>query len=82
MACGAKKRKYPATGTRLDRYGHEGGSYVSPAGTPYGATALLPGSEKKPYNVYQIKKFIDNVEAEKIAPWFGRLGFWYSIQTA
>ena len=62
-------------GTKLDRYGYEGGKYVSPAGTPYGARALPPVSDKKPYNVYQVMQPIDNVEAGKIAPWFGELGF-------
>ncbi|WP_167359227.1 TNT domain-containing protein [Burkholderia diffusa] len=58
----------------MDRYGYEGGTYVSPAGTPYGARALPPGSNEKPYNVYEVAKPIENVAEGRIAPWFGELG--------
>nr|WP_230947547.1 TNT domain-containing protein [Burkholderia territorii] len=61
-------------GTKVDRYGYEGGTYVSPAGTPYGARALPPGSNEKPYNVYEVAKPIENVAEGRIAPWFGELG--------
>lgn len=61
-------------GTQVDRYGYEGGSYVSPAGTPYGARALPSGSNEKPYNVFEVVQPIGDVEASKIAPWFGELG--------
>jgi hypothetical protein len=43
--------------------------------TPYGARALPPGSNEKPYNVYEVKKPIENVAGGKIAPRFGELGF-------
>ncbi|WP_081082225.1 TNT domain-containing protein [Burkholderia diffusa] len=59
----------------MDRYGCEGDTYASPAGTPYGARALLPGSNEEPCNVYEVAKPIDNVAAGKIAPWFGEPGF-------
>ncbi|MDR5826829.1 TNT domain-containing protein [Caballeronia sp. LP006] len=61
-------------GSKVDRYGYEGGSYVPPAGTPYGARALPPGSNEKPYNVYEVTKPIENVAEGRIAPWFGELG--------
>ncbi|MDR5746741.1 RHS repeat-associated core domain-containing protein [Caballeronia sp. LZ029] len=61
-------------GAKVDRYGYEGGSYVSPAGTPDGARALPPGSNEKPYNVYEVAKPIENVAKGRIAPWFGELG--------
>ncbi|MFM0509454.1 glycohydrolase toxin TNT-related protein [Paraburkholderia sp. RL17-373-BIF-A] len=61
-------------GTLIDRYGYSGGSYTSPVGTPYPMRALPPGSDLKPYNIYEVIKPIENVESSKIAPWFGELG--------
>ena len=60
-------------GTRIDRYGFEGGTFVSPEGIPYSSRALAPGTEKKPYNVYEVIKPIE-VQAGKIAPWFNEPG--------
>jgi hypothetical protein len=60
-------------GTRIDRYGFEGGTFVSPEGIPYPNRSLAPGTEKKPYNVYEVIKPIE-VQAGKIAPWFGEPG--------
>lgn len=60
-------------GTRIDRYGFEGGTFVSPEGIPYPSRALAPGTEKKPYNVYEVIKPIE-VQAGKIAPWFNEPG--------
>lgn len=60
-------------GTRIDRYGFEGGTFVSPEGIPYPSRALAPGTEKKPYNVYEVIKPIE-VQAGKIAPWLGEPG--------
>lgn len=59
----------------MNRYGYEGSTYASPAGTPYGARALPSGSNEKPYNVYEVAKPIDNVAAGKITSWFGEPGF-------
>jgi hypothetical protein len=60
-------------GTRVDRYGYEKGSFVSPEGTPYPNRALAPGTDKKPYNIYEIVKPVE-VEAGEIAPWFAQPG--------
>ena len=60
-------------GTRIDRYGFECGTFVSPEGIPYQSRALAPGTENKPYNVYEVIKPIE-VHAGKIAPWFGEPG--------
>ncbi|MBS5988058.1 TNT domain-containing protein, partial [Clostridium sp.] len=60
-------------GTRIDRYGFEGGTFVSPEGIPYPSRALAPGTENKSYNVYEVIKPIE-VQAGKIAPWFGEPG--------
>jgi hypothetical protein len=43
-------------GTRIDRYGYDSGTFVSPEGTPYANRALEPGTETKPYNVYEVVK--------------------------
>lgn len=60
-------------GTIVDRYGYDGGSYVSPANTPYTNRALAPGTNTKPYSKFIVKKPID-VQSGKIAPWFGEKG--------
>lgn len=61
-------------GAKIDRYGHPGGSYTSPVGTPYTMRALPPGSNNKDYTVYEALKPISNVQESKIAPWFGEMG--------
>ncbi len=60
-------------GTRVDRYGYEGGTFVSPVGTPVSARSLAPGTTAKPYNVYEVVKPIE-VQSGKVAPWFGEVG--------
>jgi hypothetical protein len=60
-------------GTIVDRYGGETGKFVSPKGTPYENRSLPPGSDARPYHVYEVVKSID-VKAGKIAAWFGQPG--------
>lgn len=61
-------------GSRIDRYGHPGGAFLSPKGTSYGARALKPGTkETSNYYVYEVIKPIE-VHAGKIASWFGQIG--------
>jgi len=60
-------------GTIVDRYGGETGKFVSPKGTPYTNRSLPPGSDARPYNVYEVVKPID-VQSGKIAPWFDQPG--------
>ncbi|MBT0552589.1 TNT domain-containing protein [Riemerella anatipestifer] len=60
-------------GTYVDRFGTEGGKFVSPAGTGYGARALPPGSFNNDYNLYKINMPI-NVKASVVAPYFGNPG--------
>ena len=43
----------------MDRYGGETGKFVSPKGTPYTNRSLPPGSDARPYNVYEVVKPID-----------------------
>ena len=61
------------TGTRIDRYGREGGTFVSPEGTPEAMRALPPGATTRPYNIYEVVNPIE-VRAGTVAPWFGQLG--------
>ena len=60
-------------GTKVDRYGLESGTFVSPEGTPYSQRSLLPGTEQKPYNIYEVVKPVE-VNSGEIAPWFGEPG--------
>jgi RHS repeat-associated protein len=60
-------------GTRIDRYGREGGTFVSPEGTPFPMRALPPESLDAPYTVYEVLKPIP-VDSGYIAPWFGQPG--------
>lgn len=61
------------SGTYVDRFGTEGGQYVSPAGTDYGARSLPPNSFNKDYNLYRINSSI-NVKASIVTPYFGQPG--------
>jgi len=60
-------------GTQIDRYGYESGSFASPVGTPYNQRSLAPGTENKPYHVYEVVKPIE-AQGGKIAPWFDQPG--------
>jgi RHS repeat-associated protein len=61
------------TGTRIDRYGGEGGTFVSPEGTPGPMRALPPGATTRPYHIYEVANPLE-VRAGTVAPWFGQLG--------
>lgn len=60
-------------GARIDRYGFENGTFVSPSGTSFGSRSLAPGTENKPYNEYVVVEPI-LVQSGKAAPWFGKEG--------
>jgi hypothetical protein len=60
-------------GTRIDRYGYDGGTFVSPQGIPYPQRALAPGTEAKPYKVFEVLKPLP-AQTGKIAPWFDQPG--------
>ena len=60
-------------GDQVDRYGFPGGSFVSPAGTPYGERALPPDTAGKPYNLYTVVKPFP-VAVSRVAPAFGEPG--------
>lgn len=60
-------------GERIDRYGSPYGTYTSPEGTPYRARAPKPGTDLKPYSVYEITQPIE-VRSGSAKPWFGYEG--------
>ena len=74
----------PATlieGQLVDRFGSEGGTYLSPQGTPYGARGIppeslnpFPGGEPCNYYRYRVLKPF-SVNAGPIAPALGQPGF-------
>jgi len=70
---GEPKSTFLETGSRVDRYGYEGGTFVSPEGTPYLNRSLAPGTDLQPYNVYEVVKPVE-VQAGEIAPWFDQPG--------
>ena len=53
---GEPKRMILKPGTVIDRFGYEGGTFVSPYGVPYEMRALAPETYLKPYQVYVVKK--------------------------
>ena len=61
-------------GTRVDRFGHPGGRYVAPAGTPFGQRSMPDRSYASDYHLYEVKKSIGGVRAGPAAPWFGQPG--------
>ena len=70
---GSSSRQTLEAGTRIDRYGREGGTFVSPAGTPLEMRSLPPGAGARPYNVYEVVEPFP-VDAGTVAPWHGQLG--------
>jgi hypothetical protein len=68
-------------GQLIDRFGSEGGTYLSPAGTPYSARGIppeslnpFPGGEPCNYYRYRVLKSF-SVNAGPIAPALGQPGF-------
>jgi filamentous hemagglutinin len=64
---------YLDVGYKFDRYGYGGGRFVSPAGTSYRGRALRPGSDKLPYNTYEVI-FPLQVKYGPARAWFGYEG--------
>ncbi len=61
-------------GTRVDRYGYDGGYFVAPEGTPYTQRSLPPGTAtSKPYYRYEVVKPIP-AQGGRIVPWFDQEG--------
>lgn len=59
--------------SRIDRFGNEKGSFLSPEGTPFEQRALAPSSLREPYHAYQVNKPLP-VESGKIAAAFDQPG--------
>ena len=53
-------------GARIDRYGSDYGSFTSPEGTPYEMRAVAPGTDQRPYSVFEVVEPI-NVKSGSIA---------------
>ena len=60
-------------GTLVDRFGYEGGRFMSPNGTSITGRALAPGTTEKPYSVYEVTNRLV-VHAGQAEPWFGEAG--------
>ena len=60
-------------GTRLDRFGGESGSFLSPEGTPFAERALPSGSFRSEYHQYEVVKPLP-VESGTAKPWFDHPG--------
>ena len=39
---------------RIDRYGNDTGFFASPEGTSYEMRALAPGTDMKPYSIFEV----------------------------
>lgn len=63
----AKKR------IRVDRFGDNSGSYVSPLDTPPSQRAMSKHTNADEYHVFEVIKDIE-VEKSVVAPWFGEVG--------
>jgi Tuberculosis necrotizing toxin len=66
-------------GTVLGRFGHPGGAYLAPDGTPFAQLALPPQSALKPYYQYVVKDPTAlppgyHIEQSQVAPWFHQPG--------
>ena len=75
---GPSKRVELPPGTRIDRYSGapgkvDGGSFLSPAGTPYGQRALPYDASKQIHSTYEVVKPLP-VDTGKVAPFFGAPG--------
>ena len=70
---GTEKNVVLTSGFQFDRYGYNSGTYVSPVGTPFEMRSLAPGTELKPYKVFEVVKPV-RATGSIVAPWFGQPG--------
>ncbi|MFC3932567.1 TNT domain-containing protein [Streptococcus dentapri] len=70
---GEPKKIVLTPGTRVDRYGSDYGSFISPEGIPYEQRAVAPGTDLKPYSVFEVVEPLE-VKAGEVAPWFDEPG--------
>jgi Hydrolase N-terminal helical domain/Tuberculosis necrotizing toxin len=67
------------TGTILSRFGHPGGAYLAPDGTPFAELSLPPDSAAKSFYQYVVKDPSAlprgwHIEESEVAPWFHQPG--------
>ncbi|MDA1358662.1 TNT domain-containing protein [Glycomyces luteolus] len=67
-------------GTTFDRYGSDGGDYVSPVGVPYEQRALPPANAQSNYTTFTLNEDLPGVKVSVIAPWFGAEGMGVQYQ--
>lgn len=60
-------------GARIDRYGYDSGTFTSPYGLSYESRSLAPGTEYKPYSIFEVVEPFD-VQSGYIEPWFDQPG--------
>jgi hypothetical protein len=63
-------RETLSAGTRISRYGGEGGTLISPQNVPFSARGLPPEAARGPYSVYEVVE-PPTVDAGIAAPAFG-----------
>lgn len=66
-------------GTVLSRFGHPGGAYIAPEGTPFAQLSLPPESAAKPFYQYVVQDPAAlppgwHIEGSEAAPWFHQPG--------
>lgn len=61
-------------GTRIDRFGDNYGTFVSPEGIPYKNRALAPETYKKQYTAYDVVQPLENTLSGPIASHFNEPG--------
>lgn len=93
LVIGGKAVRYRqklAAGSRIDRFGYSGGSYLAPAGTLFLQRALPPqnlntpvGTPQSNYHLYCVVTPFD-VDAGPTAPWFEQpgLGLQYKLDAS
>ena len=62
-----------ATGTLLDRFGDDAGTFFSPKGTPFGTRSLPYVCTRLEYRVFRVERPLA-VQSCRAAPWFGEVG--------
>jgi hypothetical protein len=68
-------------GTKLDRFGYPGGTFLSPLGASFESRALPPSYlDTKPYFQYEVVQPIPMVTEAKALPWFGQPGMGTQFQ--
>lgn len=73
VVSGTEKNVVLTEGYKFDRFGYNGGTYVAPEGIPYEMRSLAPGTETKPYKIFEVIKSL-RAKGGITAPWFDQPG--------